>query len=181
MTRTHLVVTGMTATALLVSGGVSAALVDTDDRPDRTVSARVVGKARAAGEMDCRATANSFDNNGYVYLYGSSYCKGAHDEKDETNDSDYGDGEGYIKDFDNKVDSIINKHKTKSVEFYNYPDYNKGEPGGDSFCVRPGHYVRRLYLYSDGSGTNNWWSNSISSHRFVEPESCDRWFGWLVP
>jgi hypothetical protein len=143
----------------------------------------LTGGANAAepkADRGCQATANSFENNGYVYLYGRSYCKGSHDAKDDANDSDYRDVKGNVQNFDNEVDSIINKHKTKSVKFYNYPDYNKGhEAEGDTFCVRPGHYVRRLYIYGDGGG-NNWWSNSISSHEFVDAGDCDRWFGWLI-
>jgi hypothetical protein len=73
-----------------------------------------------------------------------------------------------------QVDSIVNT-TDRNVAFFNEPGYE-----GDSFCVRPGEYVRRLYLYGDGSGTNDWWSNSISSHKFVAAKDCDRWFGWLV-
>lgn len=159
-------IVGIAATgAVLLTAGAGAAGTGAATKAERD-------------DKGCQATATSFENNGKVYLYGGSYCDGAHDEWDDDNDSDYGDGKGRIKDFDNEVDSIINKHKSKSVKFYNYPKYN--EDDGDSFCVRPGHYVRRLYVYGDGGGTNDWWSNSISSHEFVDEGECDRWFGWLI-
>jgi hypothetical protein len=162
------------AVLLTAGAGVAAS-------PSETVAPKARANAEPKADRGCQATANSFENNGYVYLYGRSYCKGSHDAKDDGNDSDYRDVKDNVQNFDNEVDSIINKHKTKSVKFYNYPNYNKGhEAEGDTFCVRPGHYVRRLYIYGDGGGNNNWWSNSISSHEFVDPGDCDRWFGWLV-
>ncbi len=162
------------AGAVALSGGLGVTVVD-DDKLARAAVASSEGAAPAprAG-LDCRETAITYEDNDKLYLYGRSYCKGAHDRWDDDNDSDYGDDKGKIKDFDNKVDSIVNT-TDENVAFFNEPNYQ-----GDSFCVRPGEYVRRLYVYGDGSGTNDWWSNSISSHKFVAANDCDRWFGWLV-
>ncbi|MGH3905352.1 MAG: peptidase inhibitor family I36 protein [Pseudonocardiaceae bacterium] len=161
------------AGAVALSGGLGVAVVD-DDKLARAAVASSEGAAPAprAG-LDCRETANTYKDNDKLYLYARSYCEGAHDRWDD-DDSDYGDDKGRIKDFDNKVDSIVNT-TDENVAFFNEPNYH-----GDSFCVRPGEYVRRLYVYGDGSGTNDWWSNSISSHKFVAANDCDRWFGWLV-
>ena len=136
---------------------------------------------RDAGVKDltCNQTESKYHEKGYVYLYRYENCKGSHDARDKsTGDSDYGDGKGQIKDFDNKADSIVNT-TTSHVEFYNYPNYNKdaGEKG-DSFCLGPGEWITRLQYYGDADGTNDWWKNSISSHRKVKEEDCDRWFGW---
>lgn len=138
-----------------------------------------VKTAQKRADFDCNETEEEFHEKGYVYLYRYEHCKGGHDARDKTPaDSDYGDGEGYVKDFDNRTDSIINT-TTSHVEFYNYPNYNKGAGDkGDSFCVGPGEWVNRLQFYGDADGKDDWWKNSISSHRKVKESDCDRWFGW---
>lgn len=125
--------------------------------------------------LNCHETADRYLGAGNLYLYSTNYCDGPHDAKDDSGaDSDYGDNEGQIKNYDNKANSIVNT-TGKHVKFYNYPNYNSGHPEGDSFCVRPGHWVNRLELYGDNQET---WQNSISSHRLVDdPNDCDRWFG----
>lgn len=137
-----------------------------------------VGAARAdvsTAELDCRETAHAYKDENRLYLYAESYCKDGNDAwAPATDDKDYGDDKGPIKNFSNKADSIVNTTK-KNVAFYNAPNYQ-----GDNFCLRPGTYIRRLYVYGDGGGTNDWWSNSISSHQLVDAGECDRWFGWLV-
>lgn len=130
-------------------------------------------------EKDCNQTESDYHEKGYVYLYRYENCKGAHDARDKSDaDSDYGDGEGQVKDFDNRTDSIVNT-TTSHVKFYNYPNYNKNAGDkGDSFCVGPGEWVTRLQFYGDGDGDHGWWKNSISSHRKVSEDECGRWFGW---
>lgn len=126
--------------------------------------------------LNCHETADKYQDSGNVYLYGADYCGGANGAKDDSGeDSDYGDGAGQVKDFDNKTVSIVNT-TGKTVEFYNYPDYNAGHPEGDTFCLRPGQWVNRTVLYGDNQGT---WQSSISSHRLVDDPAteCDRWFG----
>ena len=125
--------------------------------------------------LNCHETADKYQGAGNLYLYSTEYCGGAHGAKDDSGaDRHYGDGAGQIKDFDNKAVSIVNT-TGQHVEFYNYPEYNSGHPEGDSFCLRPGHWVNRLSLYGDGDGS---WGNSISSHRLVDdPATCDRWIG----
>jgi hypothetical protein len=130
----------------------------------------------STGSLDCHETADKYRGAGNIYLYRGTYCSGGHDAKDDSaEDSDHGDGAGQITDFDNRADSIINT-TDKHVEFFNYPDYNRGYPEGDSFCLRPDAWVNQISKYGDGHQS---WSNSISSHRLVDdPErECDRWFG----
>lgn len=160
---------------VVLGGGIQSELSD-ESGVVRAVTAPSDEKRVVAprDELDCRETADEYENKGRIYLYTRSSCDGANDAWDDDNDSDYGDGKGRIKKFDNRADSIVNTTK-RNVEFYNLPGYK-----GKSFCVRPGEYVHRLFVYGDGSGTNHWWSNSISSHRFVSAGSCDRWFGWRV-
>lgn len=129
-----------------------------------------------SGSLNCHETADKYQSAGNLYLYSTNYCDGANDAKDDSGaDSDYGDGEGQIKNYDNKAYSIVNT-TDKTIKFYNYPNYNKDRPEGDSFCLRPGHWVNRLVLYGDNDGS---WQNSISSHRLVDDPAavCDRWFG----
>jgi hypothetical protein len=126
--------------------------------------------------LNCHETADKYQGAGNLYLYSTNYCAGANDAEDNSGaDSDYGDGAGQIKDYDNKANSIVNT-TDKTIKFYNYPNYNSGHAEGDSFCLRPGHWVNRLVLYGDNEGN---WQNSISSHRLVDdPKTmCDRWFG----
>ena len=93
--------------------------------------------------LNCHETADKYQGAGNIYLYGTDYCDGANGAKDDSGaDSDYGDGAGQVKDFDNKAHSIVNT-TAKTAKFYNYPNYNAGHPEGDSFCVRPGHWVNR--------------------------------------
>lgn len=125
--------------------------------------------------LNCHETADKYLGAGNLYLYSTNYCDGPNDAKDSSGaDSDYGDTAGQIQNYDNKANSIVNT-TGKHIKFYNYPNYNAGHPEGDSFCVRPGHWVNRLVLYGDNNET---WQNSISSHRLVDdPAECDRWFG----
>lgn len=128
-------------------------------------------QAQAKQDHTCSETADDVlgKPNDTIYLYVRSDCKGSNGAKDPTpEDSDWGDGAGWIKDFDNEADSLINNGKYW-VEFYSKPDYK-----GDSFCVRPGRWVNKLYLYGDSAGS---WSNSISSHQRVSEKSCSRRFG----
>ncbi|MET9273611.1 hypothetical protein [Kribbella sp. NPDC003557] len=168
---TRLVLTSA-ATGVLMVGGVSAAALTPEAGP------AVKAGAEGTRENDCRATANSLPSSDkHIYLYTASKCKGANDAKDDSAaDSDYGDGEGQIKDFDNKAGSLIN-HSDATVEFYTRTKYSDD---GDRFCVRPGHYVTKLYMYGDGKAEAGNWSNSISSHRRVDPDKCKRFFGWRV-
>lgn len=146
------------AGALALTGGVGAAQAEV-----------------STAELDCRETADAYKDKNRLYLYAESYCKGGNDAwAPATDDENYGDDKGPIKKFGNKTDSIVNTTK-KNIAFYNEPNFQ-----GDSFCLRPGNYIRRLYVYGDGGGTNDWWSNSISSHKLVNEDGCDRWFGWLV-
>lgn len=127
-------------------------------------------------ELNCHETADEYENSGYLFLYADIYCRGGNDAKDNSDkDEDYGDGAGQIKDFDNRADSIVNTTPSH-IKFYNYPKANSGHPEGDTFCVRPGHWVNRFSKYGDGHKS---WSNSISSHEKVtDPDKeCDRWFG----
>lgn len=170
--------TGATVTlGLLVAAGCGAA----DSAGDPAVGAApTVEAAQKKGELNCNQTEDEYHEKGYVYLYRYENCKGSNDARDKSPaDSDYGDGKGQIKDLDNKTDSIINT-TTSHVKFYNYPNYNKGAGDkGDSFCVGPGEWVTRLQFYGDADGgTDQWWKNSISSHRKVKEEDCGRWFGW---
>lgn len=169
---TRLALTSTAAIAVLMAGGVSAAAMAPDARP--AVEAR---PARAL-EKDCRATANGLpSDDNHVYLYTVQKCGGGNDAKDDsTEDRDYGDGKGQIKDFDNQAGSLIN-HSDHTVEFYTRPGYSDE---GDRFCVRPGHYVTKLYMYGDGKQEAGNWSNSISSHRKVDPGKCKRFFGWRI-
>jgi phospholipase D-like protein len=125
--------------------------------------------------LNCHETADKYQGSGNLYLYSTNYCAGPNDAKDNSGaDRDYGDGEGQIKNYDNKANSIVNT-TSKTIKFYNYPNYNAGHPEGDTFCLRPGHWVNRTALYGDDEGS---WQNSISSHRLVDdPNLCDRWFG----
>ncbi|GAB3921614.1 hypothetical protein GCM10029976_008910 [Kribbella albertanoniae] len=152
-----------TAAAVLVTGGASSTAAEEPDTK--------------AGK-DCRETSESLPiENDYVYLYSESKCAGAHDAKDDSSrDSDYGDGKGQIKDFDNQAGSLIN-HSDSTVEFYTRTGYSHA---GDRFCVRPRHYVTKLYMYGDGKQEAGSWSNSISSHRQVSPADCKRFFGWRI-
>jgi hypothetical protein len=128
------------------------------------------------GELDCRETADRYKDRNRIHLYTYSYCEGGNDAwSPAEDDPNYNDDKGPIRKFNNRTDSIVNTTK-KHVAFYNEPNYE-----GDNFCLRPGNYIRRLYVYGDGGGTNDWWSNSISSHKLVDAGDCDRWFGWLVP
>jgi len=126
--------------------------------------------------LNCHETADRYLNAGFLYLYSTNYCDGAHGAKDDSGaDGDHGDGKGQIKNYDNKANSIVNT-TGKTLKFYNYPNYNSDHPEGDTFCLRPGHWVNRLVLYGDNKGN---WQNSISSHRVVDDpdQLCDRWFG----
>jgi hypothetical protein len=168
---TRLVLTSA-ATAVLMVGGVSAAAMAPKAGP------AVKTGAESAREKDCRATANSLPSSDkHIYLYTESKCKNANGAKDDSGkDRDYGDGEGQVKDFDNKAGSLIN-HSDATVEFYTRPGWSDE---GDRFCVRPGHYVTKLYMYGDGKNEAGNWSNSISSHREVKPDKCKRFFGWRI-
>jgi hypothetical protein len=152
-----------------VLGGVSAAALAPG-------TGAVVDEA--AREKDCRATNNSLPSSDkHIYLYAVSKCEDRHGAKDDSAaDRDYGDGKGQVKDFDNKAGSLIN-HSDATVEFYTRPGYSDK---GDRFCVRPGHYVTKLYMYGDGKDEKGSWSNSISSHRMVDPKNCKRFFGWRI-
>jgi hypothetical protein len=125
--------------------------------------------------LNCHETADKYLGADNLYLYSANNCDGPNDAKDNSGaDSDYGDNEGQIQNYDNKASSIVNT-TDKHIKFYNYPNYNFGHPEGDSFCVRPGHWVNRLELHGDNQGN---WQTSISSHRLVDdPNDCDRWFG----
>ena len=138
------------------------------------------GQGRTAvepeGSLDCHETADEYQGAGNLYLYKGTYCDGSNDAKSTSeDDSNWGDTTGPIQNFDNEADSIVNT-TNEHIEFFNYPNYNEGQPDGDSFCVRPDQWVSQVSKYGDG---NNSWSNSISSHRVVDdPEQeCDRWFG----
>lgn len=63
------------------------------------------------------------------------------------------------------------------MEFYTRTGWSDK---GDRFCVRPRHYVTKLYMYGDGKDEAGSWSNSISSHRRVDPSVCKRFFGWRI-
>ncbi|RZT17429.1 hypothetical protein EV649_4969 [Kribbella sp. VKM Ac-2569] len=168
---TRLVLTSA-ATAVLMVGGVSAAAMAPKAGP-----AVKTGAEKARGN-DCHATVNSLPSSDkHIYLYKAPNCGGAHDAKDDsTKDRDYGDGEGQIKDFDNQAGSLIN-HSNVTMEFYTRTAYSDK---GDRFCVRPGHYVTKLKMYGDGKAEAGNWSNSISSHRKVDPDKCKRFFGWRI-
>lgn len=168
---TRLVLTSV-ATAVLMVGGVSATAMGPAAGP--TVKAGAEG----AREKDCRATAKGLPSSDkHIYLYTEAKCKNAHGAKDDSDaDRDYGDGKGQIKDFDNKAGSLIN-HSDATVEFYTRTAYSGA---GDRFCVRPGHYVTKLYMYGDGKDEAGNWSSSISSHRKVKPDKCQRFFGWRI-
>ncbi|GAA1716572.1 hypothetical protein GCM10009745_76360 [Kribbella yunnanensis] len=168
---TRMVLTSAATVALMV-GGAGAAAMTPESRP------AVPAGAEAAREKDCRATANSLPSSDkHIYLYAVPKCEGSHGAKDDSDkDGDYDDGEGQIKHFDNLTVSLIN-HSDATVEFYTRTKYSHE---GDRFCVRPGHYVTKLYMYGDGKEEAGNWSNSISSHRRVKPADCKRFFGWLV-
>lgn len=169
---TRLALTSAAATAVLMTGGVTAAAMAPDSRP-----AVQAGPERAL-EKDCHATARDLPNSdNHVYLYTEAKCKSDNDAKDDSpEDRDYGDGKGQIKDFDNQAGSLIN-HSDHTVEFYTRTAYSDA---GDRFCVRPGHYVTKLYMYGDGKQEKGNWSDSISSHRKVDPLKCKRYFGWKI-
>jgi hypothetical protein len=135
----------------------------------------------ADAELDCGETEQKYHNSGYVYFYASEKCDGANGAKDNSGgDSDHGDNEGQIKNWDNNADSIVNTTNSH-IEFYNYPGYNEtpaGKEKGDRFCLGPGEWINSLQYYGDADGTNDWWRNSISSHRKVSADRCTRWFGW---
>ncbi|GAA1671837.1 hypothetical protein GCM10009745_13170 [Kribbella yunnanensis] len=156
-----------TRLALASAATVAAVLVTTGG----------VSSTAAAGG-DCRHTSEGLPiDNDYVYLYTRANCAGAHDAKDDsTKDEDYGDGKGQVKDFDNQAGSLIN-HSDWTMEFYTR---TKWSDQGDRFCVRPRHYVTKLYMYGDGKQEAGNWSNSISSHRKVNPADCKRFFGWRI-
>lgn len=158
------------AASLLAGGAAHTTAVPTTAVQPRTAPAP---RAVAAAELNCRETAAKYANSGQIYLYDGDSCAGGNDAKDNGNDSDYGDGKGNVKAFDNKAGSVLNT-TSKPVKFYTYPKYNSGGQG-DSFCLAPGHWVNELWHYGDTSGS---WSNSISSHRLVNPADCSRWFGW---
>ena len=156
------------ATAVLMVGGVSATAMGP---PVKT-------GAETAREKDCRATANSLPSSDkHIYLYTAKNCENAHGAKDDSGeDRDHGDSEGQIQKWDNNAGSLIN-HSDATVEFYTRTGWSDQ---GDRFCVRPGHYVTKLYMYGDGKEEAGNWSNSISSHREVKPDKCKRFFGWRV-
>lgn len=167
---------GVVGGALTLGVGIHTGLPGSDDAAANSapaVSTRGT-TVEPRAELDCRDTANKYEEEKKIFLYKRSSCVAANDAWDDGNDSDYGDGKGRVKKFNNRADSIVNTTK-HNVAFYNRPGYQ-----GKNFCVRPGEYVHRLYVYGDGAGTNDWWSNSISSHRFVAAKKCDRWFGWRV-
>ncbi len=141
------------------------------DDPDGCGDDRSMPKPKPP--LNCHETADEYAETATIYLYSSTNCAGANGAKDKDADRHYGDGQGEIKDFDNSADSIVNT-TDRHLEFYNYPDYNKNHPEGDSFCLRPGQWINKLSLYGDNAAT---WSNSISSHRPVDAGECDRWFG----
>ncbi|MGW7683461.1 peptidase inhibitor family I36 protein [Kribbella sp. NPDC054772] len=157
------------ATASLLAGGAA----HTTAAPPRTETADTAAATVAAAELNCRQTAAKYAKSGYVFLYARDDCAGSNDAKDKGNDSDYGDGKGAIKAFDNKTASVLNT-SSRPVKFYTYPKYNSGGKG-DSFCLAPGRWVNVLWHYGDTSGN---WAKSISSHRMVTAAECSRWFGW---
>ncbi|GAB3415213.1 peptidase inhibitor family I36 protein [Flindersiella endophytica] len=138
---------------------------------DRNAALSAVEQKERKKEYSCSETADHVlgKPKDTIYAYVRSDCLNAHAAKDPTPaDSDWGDGAGWIKDFDNDADSLINNSKYW-VAFYSKPDYK-----GDAFCVGPGRWVNKLYLYGDSEGS---WSNSISSHKRVSGKKCSRRFG----
>lgn len=166
MKRMRLVMTTATTAAVLAVGsGAVQLLTPADDRTD------ALSRGSAKKDHNCSETVDDVlgKPNDTIYLYVRSSCKGSHGAKDPTPaDGDWGDGAGWIKDFDNEADSLIN-NTDHWVAFYSKPGYR-----GDSFCVRPGRWVNKLYLYDDSKGS---WSNSISSHKEVSGKKCNRRFG----
>lgn len=156
---------------VLTAAAIVALLAACTGGDERNAAPNALQQREQKKEQTCSETADDVlgKPKDTIYAYVRSDCLKAHGAKDPTPaDSDWGDGKGWIKDFDNEADSLINNSKYW-VAFYSKPDYK-----GDAFCVRPGLWVNKLYLYDDSDGS---WSNSISSHKRVSGEKCARRFG----
>src|SRR5262245_13694503 len=97
---------------LVLTAGATIALLAACTGGDAHEAA--LNAARQKKELTCSQTADHVlgKPKDTIYAYVRSDCLNAHGAKDPTPaDSDWGDGDGWVKDFDNEADSLINNSK----------------------------------------------------------------------
>lgn len=107
----------------------------------------------------------------YMYAYDSVDCVGFLGRA-KANDANWGDSSNSFQGGDtNKASSILNRGEVSAVQFFN--GTGTGWTGGYTCLSRSEHFASDLTDNTFTSGVSA--NNSISSHRWVVPSTCNRW------